>query len=254
MTDKTTMTISRRDLFTAGGACGIAAMQPACAALVGQDEAALKAFHATCSMECLHCYLKAYVKDGKIVRIESDNGHEGKGCARGLSRIKWVYAENRIRTPLKRVGKRGEGKFKAISWDEALDEVAPQMKKAIDTDGSKSILMTSASGNMDSFANSTMKSLGAHLGGVTFQNGSLCCSAVTAAMNAMVGFRYVDTRDTIADSKYIVCWGNNPLVTMQAYWPRYLKAKENPAAMKRPCVPTPGFRSFPVPTPFWPWA
>lgn len=90
MTDKTTMTISRRDLFTAGGACGIAAMQPACAALVGQDEAALKAFHATCSMECLHCYLKAYVKDGKIVRIESDNAHEGKGCARGLSRIKWV--------------------------------------------------------------------------------------------------------------------------------------------------------------------
>ncbi len=229
MTDKTTMTISRRDLFTAGGACGIAAMQPACAALVGQDEAALKAFHATCSMECLHCYLKAYVKDGKIVRIESDNAHEGKGCARGLSRIKWVYAENRIRTPLKRVGKRGEGKFKAISWDEALDEVAAQMKKAIDTDGSKSILMTSASGNMDSFANSTMKSLGAHLGGVTFQNGSLCCSAVTAAMNAMVGFRYVDTRDTIADSKYIVCWGNNPLVTMQAYWPRYLKAKENGA-------------------------
>ncbi len=108
MTDKTTMTISRRDLFTAGGACGIAAMQPACAALVGQDEAALKAFHATCSMECLHCYLKAYVKDGKIVRIESDNGHEGKGCARGLSRIKWVYAENRIRTPLKRVGKSRE--------------------------------------------------------------------------------------------------------------------------------------------------
>lgn len=229
MTERRTMTISRRDLFTVSGACGVAAMQPACAALIGQDQTALETFRASCTMECLHCYLKAYVKDGKIVRIESDNAHEGKGCARGLSRIKWVYAKNRVRTPLKRVGARGEGKFKAISWDEALDEVATRMKKAIETDGSKSILMSSASGNMDSFANGVMKSLGAYLGGVTLPAGSLCCSAVTAAMESMVGFRYVDTRDTIEDAKYIVCWGNNPLVTMQAYWPRYLKAKERGA-------------------------
>lgn len=229
MTERRTMTISRRDLFTVGGACGVAAMQPACAALIGQDQTTLETFRASCTMECLHCYLKAYVKDGKIVRIESDNAHEGKGCARGLSRIKWVYAKNRVRTPLKRVGARGEGKFKAISWDEALDEVATRMKKAIETDGSKSILMSSASGNMDSFANGVMKSLGAYLGGVTLPAGSLCCSAVTAAMESMVGFRYVDTRDTIEDAKYIVCWGNNPLVTMQAYWPRYLKAKERGA-------------------------
>lgn len=225
------ISLSRRDLFTVAGAFGLTTTATDCAALVGKTEDALETFHATCSMECLHCNLKAFVKDGRIIRIESDNAYEGKGCARGLSRIKWVYAKNRIRTPLKRVGERGEGKFVPISWDEALDTVATKMKEAIAKDGSKSILMTSASGNMDSLTNGVMKALGAHIGGVTHQVGSLCCSAVTAAMNDMVGFRYVDTRDTIADSTYILCWGNNPIVTMQAYWPRYLEAKARGAKM-----------------------
>ena len=204
-------------------------MGSGCTTLVGQKPEALESFHASCTMECLHCHLKAYVDNGRIVRIESDNPYEGKGCARGLSRVYWSYADNRVLTPLKRIGEKGEGKFKPISWDEALNEIASKMKQAIASDGAKSILMTSASGNMDSFANSTMKTFGAYLGGVTFQAGSLCCSAVTAAMTAMVGMRYVDTRDTIEDAKYIVCWGNNPIVTMQAYWPRYLKAKERGA-------------------------
>lgn len=48
-------------------------------------------------------------------------------------------------------------------------------------------------------------------------------------MMPMVGMRYVDTRDTIDQAKFIICWGNNPLVTMQAYWHLYLKAKERGA-------------------------
>lgn len=225
------ISLNRRDLFTVAGACGIASGMGGCTSLVGQKASALETFHATCSMECLHCHLKAYVENGRIIRIESDNPYEGKGCARGLSRVKWVYGENRVLTPLKRVGERGEGKFEPISWDEALDTVAGKMREAIAKDGSKSILMTSASGNMDALTNGVMKALGAHLGGVTHQVGSLCCSAVTAAMNDMVGLRYVDTRDTIADSKYILCWGNNPIVTMQAYWPRYLQAKARGAKL-----------------------
>lgn len=227
----TEMKLNRRDLFTVGGACAVtaAASGPGLASMVGQDAEGFVTACASCTMECLHCHLKAFVKDGKIVKIESSNPYEGKACARGLSRIKWVYAEDRVLTPLKRVGEKGEGRFEPITWDEALDTIAAKMKDAIAKDGAKSILMTSASGNMDSIANGIMKTLGAYLGGVTFTAGSLCCSAVTAAMEPMVGMRYVDTRDTIADSKFILCWGNNPMVTMQAYWPRYLEAQKRGA-------------------------
>jgi anaerobic selenocysteine-containing dehydrogenase len=49
-------------------------------------------------------------------------------------------------------------------------------------------------------------------------------------MVPMLGFR-TDTRDTISESRYILCWGNNPLITMQAYWHLYLKAKERGAKL-----------------------
>ena len=165
-------------------------------------------------MECLHCNLKAFVKDGKVVKIGNANAFDGKPCARGLSRIKWLYAENRVLHPMKRVGERGEGEFVAITWDEALDTIAGKIKEAIAKDGSQSLLFT-----------------GNYLGGTTRTLGSLCCSAVTAAMMPIVGMRYVDTRDTIDQAKYILCWGNNPLVTMQAYWHLYLKAKERGASL-----------------------
>ncbi len=89
------------------------------------------------------------------------------------------------------------------------------------------MLFTSASGNMDSLFNPSQVAFGNYFGsGTTRTAGSLCCSAVTATMMPMVGKRYVDTRDTIDQAKYIICWGNNPLVTMQAYWHYYLKRQK----------------------------
>ena len=87
----TEMKLNRRDLFTVGGACAVtaAASGPGLASMVGQDAEGFVTACASCTMECLHCRLKAFVKDGKIVKIESSNPYEGKACARGLSRIKW---------------------------------------------------------------------------------------------------------------------------------------------------------------------
>lgn len=223
--------ISRRDFLALAGLTSASAGCPAMAqALKAKDpDAGLKTFQATCSMECLHGNLKAFVKDGKVVKISNANAFDGKPCARGLSRIKWLYAENRVLHPMKRVGERGEGKFVAITWDEALDTIAGKIKEAIAKDGSQSLLFTSASGNMDNLHNPAQVAFGNYLGGTTRTLGSLCCSAVTAAMMPIVGMRYVDTRDTIDQAKYILCWGNNPLVTIQAYWHLYLKAKERGA-------------------------
>jgi anaerobic selenocysteine-containing dehydrogenase len=230
MTKSKVPQIGRREFLAVCGLTGASASLP-CLAQNLQAAAPFggcKTFNATCSMECLHCNLKGYVdKDGRLVKIESDNAFDGKACSRGLSRVKWVYAKDRILHPLKRVGKKGEGKFEAISWDEALDLVASKMKEAIEKDGSSSLLFTSASGNMDNLHNGVQVALGNYLGGVTRTAGSLCCSAVAAAMNPIVGLRYADTRDTIPDAKLIIAWGNNPLVTQQAYWPRYLKMLEN---------------------------
>jgi anaerobic selenocysteine-containing dehydrogenase len=81
------------------------------------------------------CAAMGYVEDGRLVKIESNPDSirtEGKMCAKGHSGLNDVYFPDRILYPMKRMGKRGEGKWKKISWDEALTEVAGKLKKLRD--------------------------------------------------------------------------------------------------------------------------
>jgi len=75
--------------------------------------------------------LKVHVQGNVITRIETDDGEEPqyRACAKGRASRQRVYAPDRIRHPLKRIGNRGEGKFRPISWDEALNLVAQELKK-----------------------------------------------------------------------------------------------------------------------------
>ncbi len=90
---------------------------------------------AACAVNCGgRCPLRAFVKDGQIKWVETDNtgedvfgNHQVRACVRGRSNRFRLYNPNRLTHPLKRVGKRGEGKFKKISWDEAYQTIADKM-------------------------------------------------------------------------------------------------------------------------------
>lgn len=104
---------------------------------------------------CLHdcggrCVLKAHVREGKIIRIETDNGEEPqiRACLRGRSYRQRVYHPDRLKYPLRRIGQRGEGRFERISWDEALDQVSSEMKRIKERYGNSAILLAAGSGNM----------------------------------------------------------------------------------------------------------
>jgi len=78
----------------------------------------------TCYMCACRCGINVHLKDGKVRYIEGNKDHpvnQGVLCAKGSAGIMQHYAPSRLSTPLKRVGKRGEGKFEPISWEEALD-------------------------------------------------------------------------------------------------------------------------------------
>ena len=89
-----------------------------------------------CMVNCgSRCPLQVHTKDGVITHVESDNRgadiygqHQIRACLRGRSIKQRVYNTDRLKYPMKRVGKRGEGRFERISWDEALDIVAKQLK------------------------------------------------------------------------------------------------------------------------------
>ncbi len=90
----------------------------------------------------MHCGINAYVKDGKVIKIEGIDGHpsnDGRLCTKGLSNRQYLYREDRIPTPPKRVGERGEGKFEPITWDEAYAEIAKGLNAAKEKYGAESV-------------------------------------------------------------------------------------------------------------------
>lgn len=77
-----------------------------------------------------HCGVSCYVKDDQLLKVEGDPDHpynHGKLCTKGSSIRNYVYREDRIRTPLRRVGERGEGLFEPISWEEAYQIIAEKL-------------------------------------------------------------------------------------------------------------------------------
>ncbi|MCH7485373.1 MAG: molybdopterin-dependent oxidoreductase [Proteobacteria bacterium] len=90
----------------------------------------------TACWQCVtRCAAIGYVEDGRLVKMGGQPDSirtEGKMCAKGQAGVNQVYDPDRILYPLRRVGKRGEGKWKRITWDEALTEVAGRLKKLRD--------------------------------------------------------------------------------------------------------------------------
>ncbi len=83
-----------------------------------------------CEMCFWRCGVLASVVDGRVVRVEGNPDHplnKGRLCARGNAGTGLLYDPDRLKVPLLRTGKRGEGKFRQATWDEALDELAKRL-------------------------------------------------------------------------------------------------------------------------------
>lgn len=110
----------------------------------------------SCDYDCGgRCLLKVLVKEGAITRIDTEEGPMPglKACPRGLAQKEVVYAEDRLRQPLKRAGKRGSGEFRPISWEEALDSVARELQRVKDRYGSRAIFLMDHTGSQGGLHN-----------------------------------------------------------------------------------------------------
>src|SRR5499433_1638739 len=79
----------------------------------------------------------------RVRRFEGNPEHpgsRGRNCAKGPATLNQITDPERIRYPLKRVGKRGEGKWERVSWDEVLDDIAARVRKALEEDRRNEIM------------------------------------------------------------------------------------------------------------------
>jgi anaerobic dimethyl sulfoxide reductase subunit A len=165
--------------------------------------------------------LKLHVEDGVITRIESDTGEEPqlRACARGRAYRQRVYAPDRLKYPMRRVGERGEGKFERISWDEALDRVANELQRVKKIYGNAAIFYVPYSGNTGTFLHSQLavNRLLTMFGGFTPVWGSASFWGNLFASNITYGTLTTGhSREDLLNARLIIMWGWNPAVSIQS--------------------------------------
>jgi thiosulfate reductase/polysulfide reductase chain A len=141
--------ISRRRFLQISAATFGAAAIPfpvpvAVAATPQGGKSSIKAIATTCDVCFWKCGAIAYVRDGKLWKIEGnprDPLSQGRLCTRGTGGIGAHYDPDRLRTPLIRVGRRGAEEWKVASWDETLDHIAERIKKLAAEQGPETVAM-----------------------------------------------------------------------------------------------------------------
>ena len=178
---------------------------------------------STCAHNCGgRCVVNAHVKDGAIVRISTDPRKWTPemppltACVRGFGAAERVNHPDRLRYPLRRVGRRGGGAFERISWDEALDEVAAQMRRIRDAYGPAAILDCSRSGSTAVLHNRAVVQRFLHLfGGCTELWSNLSNEAEIFAIRHTYGpaadckFAGREPTDYV-NSRLMILWGWSP--------------------------------------------
>ena len=175
-----------------------------------------------CVINCGHrCPLRCFSKNGRVIRIETDNTipdgctpRQLRACLKGRSMRQRIYSPDRLKYPMKRVGARGEGKFERISWDEALKTVAEKLEYTVKTYGNESLYWQYCSAQQ-SLVNSRRAwwRLLNLMGGYLKYYGSYSTAQISASFPMTYGGSPASYESEVANAKLYVGFGNNPSVT-----------------------------------------
>lgn len=193
------------------------------AADLASGNVAEKAVWSSCTVNCgSRCLLRLHVKDDTVYWVESDTtgndeygNHQVRACLRGRSIRRRMNHPDRLKYPMKRVGKRGEGKFERISWDEALDTIGDNLKRILKDYGNEAVHVlygTGVDGGNITNSNVPYRLMNA-CGGYLSRYGSYSTAQISAAMSYMFGGNDGNSPDDIANTKLVVMFGNNPAET-----------------------------------------
>jgi anaerobic dimethyl sulfoxide reductase subunit A len=165
------------------------------------------------------CLLTLHVENGVIVRIETDDrptdrveAPQLRACIRGRAYRRRQYHPDRLLRPLKRTGRRGEGRFQPVAWDEALDAVAAALQRAKQVYGNHALFVPYGTG---SYSQTNGRQVAQRLlnlfGGSLGHYNNYSWAAMARATETVYGTGVTgNQRQDWLNAKYILMWGWNP--------------------------------------------
>ncbi|MBA7636786.1 Dimethyl sulfoxide reductase DmsA [subsurface metagenome] len=171
---------------------------------------------SVCPKDCFgSCSLEVEVEKGKVIKVRGNRNspvNRGRICIKGKNYPNMVYGPERLLYPLQRIGKRGKGEFKRISWEQALDIIYEKLKNLRGQFGPESVLYYNRFANLGVVKNCAY-GFWYQFGGFTFTYGGLCDSAAQEAIILTYGEVKHNKISDLKNSKLIILWGSNPAYT-----------------------------------------
>jgi anaerobic selenocysteine-containing dehydrogenase len=185
----------------------------------------LRTVKAVCPHDCPDtCGMVVGVDDatGRAVELRGDRDHpftRGFLCQKVAPYLDRVYHPDRLTHPLRRVGKKGEGKFERVSWAAAVREIADRFRAiAASEHGPQAVLPYSYAGTMGKLMYGSLDRRFFHRLGASLLDRTICATAGAAGCDVTLGTRAVIDPEEAVNARYIVNWGSNTSVTNTHFW------------------------------------
>jgi len=196
----------------------------------------VRQIHGVCPLDCPDtCSWVVSVEDGRAVKLQGNREHpytRGALCMKVNRYLEHARLPDRLLWPLRRVGRKGEGRFARIGWDEAIGEIASRWRAIMEREGPLAIWPyygTGTLGMIQGLAGSGRRLWNAL--GVSQHHLSICMAAGGHATGYTLGDNRIGMDpEGIAEAGLVILWGANPLVTHHHLW-KFVEAARRRGAL-----------------------
>ncbi len=182
----------------------------------------METVRVVCAHDCPDmCSLLARVENGRVVRIDGDPEQPftaGFVCAKVNRDVELVHSPERLVTPLRRTGVKGEGRFAPISWDQALDEIVARWRAIIAESGPTALLGYAYSAHQGQINRGLVNGLFHALGASRLRAGTVCDTCCETAWDMTVGPIGGADPEAVVDADLVIAWGADLVATNVHFW------------------------------------
>ncbi|QCP51119.1 molybdopterin oxidoreductase family protein [Trinickia violacea] len=189
---------------------------------------------AVCPHDCPDtCAMRVTVENGRAIKVVGDPDHpptQGVLCTKVSRYPERVHHPKRLTTPLKRVGRKGEGQFEPISWEEAFALAAPRLSEITKREP-QALLPYSYAGTMGLVQGDSIAQRFFHKLGASRLDRTICAAAGAAGLKYTYGASIGMHTEFFEESELILIWGANPIASNLHFWTRAQEAKRRGARL-----------------------